>query len=164
MDLSSLNKKVKKKKARKRIGRGESSGWGCSAGKGTKGQKSRTGYSKRLGFEGGQMPLFRRLPKRGFNNRRFKTEFVPVNVEMLKRFEANTEIGIEDYMKVGIVKNYKDGVKILGGGDIDRPLTVTAHRFSKSARAKIEKAGGKCLTLQKLIQLNPKGSNIKLVK
>ena len=147
MDLSSLNKKVKKKKARKRIGRGNASGWGCTAGRGTKGQKSRSGYSRRLGFEGGQMPLFRRLPKRGFNNSKFRTVFVPVNVEMLKRFDADTEIKIEDYKNAGIVKNYKDGIKILGGGEIDRPLTVTAHRFSKSARAKIEKAGGKYIEL-----------------
>jgi len=147
MDLSELNRKVRAKKKRKRVGRGNGAGSGGTAGRGTKGQKSRAGYSRQLGFEGGQMPLYRRLPKRGFNNKKFATRFVPINVEMLKRFESGAEIKIEDYKNKGIVKNYKDGIKILGGGEIDRPLTVTAHRFSKSAREKIEKAGGKCIEL-----------------
>ncbi|MCD4656370.1 MAG: 50S ribosomal protein L15 [Planctomycetes bacterium] len=147
MDLTELNSNVKKKKARKRVGRGNASGWGCTAGTGANGQKSRAGYSRRLGFEGGQMPLFRKLPKRGFNNKIFKKVFIPINVDMLKRFDDGSVVKIEDYKNFGIVKKYADGIKILGGGEIDRKLTVTAHKFSASARKKIEAAGGKCIEL-----------------
>ena len=147
MDLTKLNGQVDKKKARKRVGRGNGSGWGCTAGAGMNGQKSRSGYSRRLGFEGGQMPLFRKLPKRGFNNKIFKKNFIPINVGMLARFEDGTTIKIEDYKEFGIIKKYGDGIKILGGGEITSKLTVTAHKFSESARKKIEAAGGKCIEL-----------------
>jgi len=147
MDLSELNSQVEKKKARKRVGRGNGSGWGCTAGAGMNGQKSRAGYSRRLGFEGGQMPLFRKLPKRGFNNKIFKKNFIPINVDMLSRFEDGAVVKIEDYKEYGIIKKYGDGIKILGGGEIKHKLTVTAHKFSASARKKIEAAGGKCIEL-----------------
>ena len=147
MDLNSLNHEVKGRKGRKRIGRGNGSGWGQTAGRGHKGQKSRSGHTSRASFEGGQMPLFRRIPKRGFNNKIFRKVFVPINIEMLKRFPEDSVIEIEDYKKSGMVKNYLEGIKILGTGEMDRKLTVTAHKFSATAREKIEKAGGTCIEL-----------------
>ncbi len=131
-----------------RVGRGPGSGKGKTAGRGHKGQKSRSGYSRRFGFEGGQMPLIRRLPKRGFSNYPFKKEYVGINLTMLALFENQEVITVEDFIKKGIVKNIKDGIKILGNGEINRPVTVKAHKFSKSAREKIEKAGGKCEVLE----------------
>jgi len=131
-----------------RVGRGPGSGKGKTAGRGHKGQKSRSGYSRRFGFEGGQMPLIRRLPKRGFSNYPFKKEYVGINLTMLALFENQDVITVEDFIKKGIVKNIKDGIKILGNGEINRPVTVKAHKFSKSAREKIEKAGGKCEVLE----------------
>ena len=128
---------------RKRVGRGPGSGLGKTAGRGHKGQKSRAGYSRRFGFEGGQMPLVRRVPKRGFKNP-FSKEYVAVNLTMLEMFADQDVVGVEDLIRKGVIKNIKDGVKILGNGEIDRALTVKAHRFSKSAREKIEKAGGTC--------------------
>jgi large subunit ribosomal protein L15 len=126
----------------KRVGRGTASGQGKSAGRGQKGQGSRTGGGVRPGFEGGQMPLSRRLVKRGFTNI-FATEYAEVNVETLNRFEDGTEITPELLKKSGIVKNMLDGVKILGNGNIEKKLTVKAHKFTKSAQEKIEAAGGK---------------------
>ncbi len=134
-------------KKRKRIGRGPGSGFGKTAGRGHKGQKSRSGYSRRFGFEGGQMSLMRRVPKRGFKNP-FAKEFVPVNLTMLTVFADQDVIAVEDLIRKGIVKNIKDGIKILGNGEIERAVTVKAHRFSKSAREKIEKAGGTCEVLE----------------
>jgi large subunit ribosomal protein L15 len=134
-------------KARKRVGRGPGSGLGKTAGRGHKGQKSRSGYSRRFGFEGGQMPLVRRVPKRGFKNP-FAKEYVPINLSMLKVFADQDVIMIEDLIRKGLVKNIKDGVKILGYGEIERAVTVKAHKFSKSAREKIEKAGGSCEVLE----------------
>ncbi len=134
-------------KARKRVGRGPGSGLGKTAGRGHKGQKSRSGYSRRFGFEGGQMPLVRRVPKRGFKNP-FAKEYVPINLSMLKVFSDQDVIVIEDLIRKGLVKNIKDGVKILGYGEIERAVTVKAHKFSKSAREKIEKAGGSCEVLE----------------
>ncbi len=131
-----------------RVGRGPASGKGKTAGRGHKGQKSRSGYSRRFGFEGGQMPLIRRLPKRGFSNYPFKKEYVGINLTMLALFENQDVITVEDFINKGIVKNIKDGIKILGNGEINRPVTVKAHKFSKSAREKIEKAGGKCEVLE----------------
>lgn len=133
-------------KARKRVGRGPGSGFGKTAGRGHKGQKSRSGYSRRFGFEGGQMPLVRRVPKRGFKNP-FAKEYVAINLSMLKVFADQDVIVIEDLIRKGLVKNIKDGVKILGYGEIERAVTVKAHKFSKSAREKIEKAGGSCEVL-----------------
>jgi large subunit ribosomal protein L15 len=126
----------------KRIGRGTASGQGKSAGRGQKGQGSRTGGGVRPGFEGGQMPLNRRIVKRGFTNI-FATIYAEVNVELLNRFENGTEITPELLKKAGIIKNMLDGVKILGNGNIEKNLTIKAHKFTKSAQAKIEAAGGK---------------------
>lgn len=126
----------------KRIGRGTASGQGKSAGRGQKGQGSRSGGGVRPGFEGGQMPLNRRIVKRGFTNI-FATVYAEVNVELLNRFENGTEVTPELLKKSGIVKNMLDGVKILGNGNIEKNLTVKAHKFTKSAQAKIEAAGGK---------------------
>ncbi len=131
-----------------RVGRGPGSGKGKTAARGHKGQKSRSGYSRRFGFEGGQMPLIRRLPKRGFSNYPFKKEYVGINLTMLALFENQDVITVEDFIEKGIVKDIKDGIKILGNGEINRPVTVKAHKFSKSAREKIEKAGGKCEVLE----------------
>ncbi len=131
-----------------RVGRGPGSGKGKTAARGHKGQKSRSGYSRRFGFEGGQMPLIRRLPKRGFSNYPFKKEYVGINLTMLAIFENQDVITVQDFIEKGIVKDIKDGIKILGNGEINRPVTVKAHKFSKSAREKIEKAGGKCEVLE----------------
>ncbi|MHB8418706.1 MAG: 50S ribosomal protein L15 [Myxococcales bacterium] len=130
------------KHRRKRVGRGQSSGWGKTAGRGGKGQKARSGNMHFEGFEGGQMPLQRRLPKFGFKNPSRK-EYVPVNVVDLGRFAADTVVDPEALRKAGLVRQELDGVKILGDGILDRALTVRAHRFSQSAKEKIEKAGGK---------------------
>ena len=129
-------------KSRKRKGRGTASGQGTTAGRGMNGQKSRSGGGVRLGFEGGQMPLYRRIPKRGFTNIWGK-EYTPVNVSTLNEFEAGTEITPEFLKAAGVVKQVKDGIKILGNGTIDKSLTVKANKFSKTAIEKIEAAGGK---------------------
>jgi len=127
----------------KRKGRGEGSGLGKTAGRGQGGQKSRSGGGVRRGFEGGQMPLVRRIPKRGFKNI-FKKEYVIVNVDDLNdRFNEGEEVTPESLKEKGLIKSVKDGVKILGRGDIGKKLTVRAHAFSKSAVEKIEAAGGK---------------------
>ena len=131
-----------------RVGRGPGSGKGKTAARGHKGQKSRSGYSRRFGFEGGQMPLIRRLPKRGFSNYPFKKEYVGINLTMLALFENQDVITVEDFIRKGIVKDIKNGIKILGNGEINRPVVVKAHKFSKSAREKIEKAGGKCEVIE----------------
>ncbi|MCR4955691.1 MAG: 50S ribosomal protein L15 [Lachnospiraceae bacterium] len=123
-----------------RRGRGHGSGNGKTAGKGHKGQKARSG-APRLGFEGGQMPLFRRLPKRGFKNRNSLT-IVGINVSALERFENGSEVTVETLVESGIVKNPRDGVKILGNGELTKKLTVKANAFSEGAKAKIEAAGG----------------------
>lgn len=127
---------------RKRRGRGQASGQGKTGGRGTKGQKARSGGGVRLGFEGGQMPLYRRIPKRGFNNR-FAKEYAEINVEQLNRFEDGTVVDFELLAQSGMVKQVKDGVKVLGNGDLEKNLTVKAEKFTKSAVEKIEKAGGK---------------------
>ena len=124
-----------------RRGRGHGSGNGKTAGKGHKGQKARSG-APRPGFEGGQMPLYRRLPKRGFKNRNTK-EIVGINVDALERFENDTVVTVETLLETGIVKNPRDGVKILGNGELTKKLNVKANAFSKSAVEKIEAAGGK---------------------
>ena len=123
-----------------RRGRGHGSGNGKTAGKGHKGQKARSG-APRPGFEGGQMPLYRRLPKRGFTCRNSK-EIVGINVDMLNRFDENTVVTVETLMEAGIVKNPRDGVKILGNGELTKKLTVKVDAFSASAKEKIEALGG----------------------
>lgn len=128
---------------RKRVGRGDGSGHGSYSGKGCKGQKSRAGGGVRLGFEGGQLPLVKRLPrKRGFVNI-FKTEYSLVNVGELNSFSANSEITPKELCENGLIKSFKYPVKILGDGDIDRPLVIKANKFSASAEEKITAAGGK---------------------
>ena len=129
-------------KAPKRKGRGTATGQGTTAGRGMNGQKSRSGGSIKPGFEGGQMPLYRRIPKRGFTNI-WGTEYVGVNVEALNRFEAGTVVTPEMIKDAGLAKGVKDGIKILGNGTLEKNLTVQAHKFSKTAIEKIESAGGK---------------------
>ena len=124
-----------------RRGRGHGSGNGKTAGKGHKGQKARSGGGVRPGFEGGQMPLYRRLPKRGFTCRNSK-EIVGINVSALDRFEDGSVVSVETLIESGIVKNPRDGVKILGNGELSKKLTVQAHAFTEGAKAKIEAAGG----------------------
>ena len=125
-----------------RRGRGHGSGNGKTAGKGHKGQKARSG-APRPGFAGGQMPLYRRLPKRGFKNRNTK-EIVGINVDALERFENDTVVTVETLLETGIVKNPRDGVKILGNGELTKKLTVKVDAFSEGAKAKIEAVGGTC--------------------
>ncbi len=142
INLSNLKPKPSSKKAPKRVGRGPGSGLGKTCGRGHKGQNARAGRRKHhLSFEGGQMPLSRRLPKRGFTNP-FRTEYAIVNVSQLNRFEPGSVVGEEELRKSGLVKK-KLPIKILGDGELDRPLTVRAHKFSAQAKAKIESAGGK---------------------
>ena len=124
-----------------RRGRGHGSGNGKTAGKGHKGQKARSG-APRIGFEGGQMPLYRRLPKRGFTNRN-SLEIEAINIESLERFENDTVVTIDLMIEAGIVKDVKDGVKVLGNGTLTKKLTVQANAFSEGAKAKIEELGGK---------------------
>lgn len=143
MKLNELQPNPGATRTRKRLGRGPGSGTGKTAGRGHNGQKSRSGYSRKRGFEGGQMPLQRRVPKRGFKNP-FRKEFVTLNVSAFETRDLK-EILIDDYQKLGFVKKLKDGVKILGDGDLSKALTVHAHKFSKQAREKIEKAGGTCV-------------------
>lgn len=125
-----------------RRGRGHASGNGKTAGKGHKGQKARSG-APRPGFEGGQMPLYRRLPKRGFTNRNTK-EIIAINVSALERFENDAVVTVESLMDIGIIKNPRDGVKILGDGELTKKLTVKVNAFSDGAKAKIEAVGGTC--------------------
>jgi large subunit ribosomal protein L15 len=134
---------------RKRVGRGPGSGTGKTAGRGEKGQKSRSGYSRKVGFEGGQMPLHRRVPKRGFTNAPFRKEFAEVNLGRLEVFEEGTIVTPEVLVKWGIVKKVRDGVKILGKGDLTKALTVHAHRFSARAKERIAGAGGKAEVLER---------------
>lgn len=130
------------KKKRKRVGRGNGSGHGTYSGRGSKGQKSRSGFRMKPGFEGGQLPLIRRLPrKRGFTNI-FRVEYNIVNLDKLSLFEAGSEVTPERLLAAGVVKSLRHPVKILAGGDISHPLSVKADKFSAAARAKIEAAGG----------------------
>jgi len=141
MKLHELKPAAGSRKSPKRVGRGPGSGTGKTAGRGHKGQKSRSGYSKKPGFEGGQMPLHRRLPKRGFTNI-FRTEYRIVNVDRLSAFEAGSVVDPEALLKAGLLAKGKDAVKVLGNGEIGVALTVRAHRFTGSAAKKIEAAGG----------------------
>ncbi|MCQ2978855.1 MAG: 50S ribosomal protein L15 [Clostridia bacterium] len=145
MNLHDLHPAVGAKSTKKIVGRGEASGQGKTAGKGHKGQKARSG-APRLGFEGGQMPLYRRLPKRGFKNINRK-EFAPVNVSSLNVFEDGATVDVPMMIEKGIIKNELDGVKVLGNGNLEKKLTVKAKYFSKSAIEKIENAGGKAEVL-----------------
>ncbi|GLI10362.1 MULTISPECIES: 50S ribosomal protein L15 [Paenibacillus] len=142
MKLHELSSAPGSRDTRKRVGRGIGSGMGKTATRGHKGQNARSGGGVRPGFEGGQNPLYRRLPKRGFNNR-FRTEYAVINVEDLNKFAAGTEVTPEVLLESGIVKNPKDGIKILGNGEITVQLNVKASKFSQSAVEKIQAAGGK---------------------
>ncbi|MEA2599856.1 MAG: large subunit ribosomal protein [Acidobacteriota bacterium] len=144
MKLHELSPAKGSKHSKKRVGRGPGSGIGKTSGRGEKGQKSRTGYSSRPGFEGGQMPLIRRVPKRGFTNI-WKTEYAVVNLSQLAELEG--EVTPEILVEHGLVRSGKK-VKVLGDGEIGKALTVVASKFSKSAREKIEAAGGRCEELQ----------------
>lgn len=141
MKLQDVNRGIRKHKKRKRIGRGPGSGTGKTAGRGHKGQRSRSGWSAHPTFQGGAMPLVRRVPKRGFNNR-FALKVVAVNVSDLERFEAGSEITTEQLREKSLIPGIYDLVKILGDGTLSKKLTVHAHRFSKTAKEKIEQAGG----------------------
>lgn len=140
MNLSGLRPPAGQKKARKRIGRGIGSGHGKTATRGSKGQHAGTGFSQKRGFEGGQMPIHRRLPKRGFTNI-FKKQFAIVNLGRLEKLDGDT-FGVDRLVELGVIKKPGDGLKILGSGQLTRKITVEAHQFSKSALEKIQKAGG----------------------
>ena len=141
MKLHELQPAEGSRKVRNRVGRGTSSGNGKTSGRGQKGQKARSGGGVRLGFEGGQPPLFRRLPKRGFTNVNRK-EYAVINLDVLNRFEDGTEVTPVALVEAGIVKNEKAGIKVLGNGSLDKKLTVKAAKFSKHAQETIEAAGG----------------------
>ena len=147
MELNNLKPKKGARHAKKRVGRGPGSGHGKTSGRGEKGQKSRSGFSRALGFEGGQMPLHRRLPKRGFTNI-FKKEHAVVNLSDLERFENGATVDEAALRKAGLVKGRHDGIKILGDGELTKKLTVHAAKFSTSARKQIEAAGGSCQEIE----------------
>ena len=148
MKLHQISPAINSTKAPKRLGRGIGSGTGKTSGKGTKGQNSRSGGGVRPGFEGGQMPLIRRLPRRGFNNKDFKAEYSIINVSALNQFKENTVVTAELLKEKNIIKNIAPyGLKVLGNGNLEKALTVKANKFSKSAIQKINKAGGKAEVL-----------------
>jgi large subunit ribosomal protein L15 len=147
MELSNLKPKSTSRHSKKRVGRGPGSGNGKTAGRGEKGQKSRTGFSRMRGFEGGQMPLHRRLPKRGFTNI-FKKIHAVVNLSDLERFDNGSTIDEAALRQAGLVKGKNDGIKVLGNGKLSKKLTVQAVKFSETARKQIEAAGGTCQEIQ----------------
>ncbi|MGR5879992.1 50S ribosomal protein L15 [Bacillus pacificus] len=151
MKLHELKPAEGSRKVRNRVGRGIGSGNGKTAGKGHKGQNARSGGGVRLGFEGGQTPLFRRLPKRGFTNINRK-EFAIVNLSTLNRFEDGTEVTPELLLETGVISKLNDGVKILASGAVEKKLTVKAHKFSSSAKEAIEAAGGSVEVIQCFVQ------------
>ena len=151
MRLHDLKPRPGAKHRRKRLGQGESSGHGKTSGRGGKGQSARSGSSIRIGFEGGQMPLFRRIPKRGFNNKRHGTRYHAVNLESLNSFEDGAHVDADALKAVGLANGRNDGIKILGTGELTRKLTVTAHAFSAAARTKIEAKGGTCELVTKKV-------------
>ena len=142
MNLHTLKPRPGSKHRVKRLGCGESSGHGKTSGKGHKGQKARSGGSIRLGFEGGQMPLIRRIPKRGFNNANFKTRFAVVNLDALNTFDNGATVDEKSLLAAGIIRRPYDAVKILGSGELKKKLTINVDKTSESAKAAIEKAGG----------------------
>ncbi len=143
MKLHTMQPNIGATTTRKRVGRGVGSGLGKTSGKGHKGQNARSGGGVRPGFEGGQLPLFRRLPKRGFSNARFKTRFATINLSDLNRFEDGAVVTPELLKEMGLIKNQLDGIKVLGNGKLEKKLTVKAHQFSSSAQREIEGNGGK---------------------
>jgi len=143
MKLHELEKNLGATHRRKIVGHGRGSGLGKTSGKGHKGQNARSGGGVRTVFEGGQTPLYRRLPKRGFNNAKFRTTYAVINVSDLNRFEDGTVVSPALLKEVGLLKNQLDGVKVLGNGTLEKKLTIQAHKFSKTAVEKIEKSGSK---------------------
>ena len=143
MKLNTMHPAEGATETRKRIGRGIGSGNGKTAGKGHKGQNARSGGGVRPGFEGGQLPLYRRLPKRGFSNAKFKVRYATINLSDLNRFEDGAVVTPELLKEMGLVKNQLDGIKVLGNGTLNKKLTVKAHNFSTRAQAEIERLGGK---------------------
>ncbi len=147
MNLSDLKPPAGSRHKRKRVGRGPGSGHGKTAGRGEKGQRSRSGYSRKRGFEGGQMPLVRRVPKRGFHNL-FRKEYAIVNLDKLNELEGAT-FTPEALLEARVIRKLQSGLKILGDGEITRAITVHAHRFTASAKEKIEAAGGQAIVIEK---------------
>lgn len=143
-----MNSKRPYKKRKKRVGCGTGSGHGKTSGRGHKGQWARSGGSTRLGFEGGQNPLYRRLPKRGFNRAALQSEYRIINVDLLATLDVS-EVTPDTLISKGVLKNIRDGLKVLGKGEITKPMQVQAHWFSKSAKEKIEKAGGQAIVIEK---------------
>ncbi len=144
MRLHDLKPRPGARHRRKRLGQGEATGHGKTSGRGGKGQTARSGSSIRIGFEGGQMPLIRRIPKRGFNNARHTTRYLPVNLEALNRFDDGARVDEAALRSAGLANGRSAGIKILGDGELTRKLTVSAHAFSASAKATIEAKGGTC--------------------
>ena len=147
MRLHNLKPRPGAKHRRKRLGQGESSGHGKTSGRGGKGQTARSGSSIRIGFEGGQMPLIRRIPKRGFNHAGTASRYLPVNLEALNRFDEGAKVDEAAIRGAGLANGPGSGIKILGTGELTRKLNVSAHAFSASAKAKIEAKGGTCEVL-----------------
>jgi len=145
IDLSNLHPAENSRKKPRRVGRGPGSGRQKTSGRGSKGQKSISGYSRKRGFEGGQMPLVRRVPKRGFTNI-FRVEYSPINLARLEKIKKK-EVKLEDMVNAGFIKKASERVKVLGFGDISSAKTIHAHKFSQSAQEKIEKAGGKIVVI-----------------
>lgn len=143
MKLNELKPNEKAFSSKKRVGRGPGSGLGKTSGKGHKGQNARSGGGVRPGFEGGQLPLFRRLPKRGFSNAKFKTVYAVINLSDLNKFEDGAIVTPEILKEMGVLKKQLDGVKVLGNGKLEKKLTVKAQKFSETAKEAIEKMGGK---------------------
>jgi large subunit ribosomal protein L15 len=159
MRLHDLKPRPGARHRRKRLGQGESSGHGKTSGRGGKGQTARSGSSIRIGFEGGQMPLIRRIPKRGFNNKRHETRYVAVNLDSLNQFEEGAKVDETVLRDSGLANGSGVLIKILGTGDLTRKLTVSAHAFSASARTKIEAKGGKCEVISLKRSEGAKASN-----
>jgi len=157
MRLHDLKPRPGAKHRRKRLGQGESSGHGKTSGRGGKGQTARSGSSIRIGFEGGQMPLIRRIPKRGFNNTRFATRYLPVNIVALNVFDEGAQVNEPALRELGLVNGNGDGVKILGNGELTKKLIVSASAFSASAKTKIEAKGGKCEVVTRSQPVTTKG-------
>lgn len=143
MKLHTISPAIGATHSKKRLGRGTSSGTGKTSGKGHKGQNARSGGGVRIGFEGGQTPLFRRIAKRGFSNAMFKTEYAVINLSDLNKFEDGATVSPELLKEMGLVKKQLDGIKVLGNGKLEKKLVVKAHKFSNVAKEQIEKLGGK---------------------
>lgn len=156
MRLHDLKPQPGAKHRRKRLGRGEASGQGKTSGRGHKGQRARSGGTLREGFAGGQMPIYRQLPKRGFNNADHTTYYIPVNIAELEQFDADTIIDVDTLRKAGLASGKGEGIKILGDGELNKKLTVKAQAFSASAKQKIEAAGGACEVVDRIPKTGPR--------